>query len=75
MKYKKKSFRVSFFKDVKALVATIEALGNPFLEDSEDLLVLGTKEIAGAAMVTRLRQRPLEGMNVAPLLPSVSLIV
>ena len=42
-----RSFQVSFFKDVKSLVTTIEDFGNPFLEESEDLIVLDTKEIAG----------------------------
>ena len=51
-----RSFQVSFFKDVKSLVTTIEDFGNPFLEESEDLIVLDTKEIAGPASVTILRQ-------------------
>ena len=51
-----RSFQVSFFKDVKSLVAAMEDLGNPFLEESEDLIVLDTKEIAGPAAVTSLRQ-------------------
>ena len=51
-----RSFQVSFFNDVKSLVTTIEDFGNPFLEESEDLIVLDTKEIAGPASVTILRQ-------------------
>ena len=51
-----RSFQVSFFKDVKSLVTTIEDFGNPCLEESEDLIVLDTKEIAGPASVTILRQ-------------------
>ena len=51
-----RSFQVSFFKDVKSLVTTIEDFGNPFLEESEDLIVLDTKEIAAPASVTILRQ-------------------
>ncbi|KAL9954824.1 hypothetical protein ACROYT_G042404 [Oculina patagonica] len=51
-----RSYQVSFFKDVKSLVATIEDLGNPFLEESQDLIVLDTKEIAGSEAVTSLRQ-------------------
>ena len=50
-----RSFQVSFF-NVKSLVTTIEDFGNPFLEESEDLIVLDTKEIAGPASVTILRQ-------------------
>ena len=48
---------MSFFKDVKSLVTTIEDFGNHFLEESEDLIVLDTKEIAGPASFTILRQR------------------
>ena len=51
-----RSFQVSFFKDVKSLVTTIEDFGNHFLKESEDLTVLDTKEIAGPAAVTILRQ-------------------
>ena len=51
-----RSFQVSFFKDVKSLVTTIEDFGNHFLNESEDLTVLDTKEIAGPASVTILRQ-------------------
>jgi len=55
------SFQVSFTRDVKALVATMENLRNPFMEDSGDLLVLDTKEIAGPAAVTRMRQSETNG--------------
>lgn len=51
-----RSFQLSFFKDVKSLVIMIEDSGNPFLEESEVLIVLDTKEIAVAAAVTILRQ-------------------
>ena len=47
---------MSFFKDVKSLVTTIEDFGNHFLKESEDLTVLDTKEIAGPAAVTILLQ-------------------
>lgn len=47
---------MSFFKHVKSLVTTIENFGNPFLEESEDLIILDTKEIDGPASVTILRQ-------------------
>ena len=51
-----RSFQVSFFKDVKSLVTTIDDFGNPFLEESEDFIVLDTKEIAGPASFSILRQ-------------------
>ena len=37
--------QTSFLKEVKALVAVIEEMGNQFLEQSQDLLVLVTKDI------------------------------
>ncbi len=40
------SVQISFAKDVCSLVTVIEELGNPFEEESQDLLVLDTKEIA-----------------------------
>ena len=41
------SIQVSFQKDVLSLVSTFEEMGNPFEEDSKDLLVLDTKDIMG----------------------------
>ena len=38
----------AFGKDVQSLVATIEELGNGYLEESTDLIVLDTKEMASA---------------------------
>ena len=32
-----RSFRVAFFKDVASFVTVMEDLGNPFVEESEDL--------------------------------------
>ncbi len=40
------SIQAAFAKDVRSLVSAIEDLGNPFEEESTDLLVLDTKEIA-----------------------------
>jgi len=39
------SIQAAFAADVHSLVSTIEDLGNPFEEESTDLLVLHTKEI------------------------------
>ena len=47
--------QTSFTKDVRALVSVIEELGNPFEEESMDLVVLDTKEIAGPAAVETVR--------------------
>ena len=35
----------AFFADVKGLLSTISVMGNPFLDDSSDLLVLDTRDI------------------------------
>ena len=49
------SVHTSFTKDIRALVSVIEKLGNPFEEESMDLIVLDTNEIAGPAAVDTLR--------------------
>ena len=49
------SVQTSFTKDVRALVSVIEELGNPFEEESMDMIVLDTKEIAGPAAVETVR--------------------
>ena len=41
----------TFAKDVKALVATFEEMGNPFLEDNGDLLTLDTKIIMSEEVI------------------------
>lgn len=41
-----KSAQKSFLQKVESLVAVTKEMGNPFQEDSEDLLVLDTKDIA-----------------------------
>ena len=38
-------------KDVRSLVGVVEQLGNPFEEESQDVVKLDTKEIAGPAAV------------------------
>ena len=38
-------------KDVCSLVGVIEEMGNPFEEESQDLVILDTKNIAGPAAV------------------------
>ena len=44
--------QTSFARDVHSLVTVIEELGNPFKEESQDLLVFDTKEITDPAVVT-----------------------
>lgn len=50
-----RSFQVSFFKNVKSLAEAVEDLGNPFLEETCDLLTLDTKVIAEESAVSRMR--------------------
>ena len=38
-------------KDVRSLVGVIEEMGNPFEEESQDLVILDTEEMAGPAAV------------------------
>ena len=44
----------AFLRDVKALKASFDEYGNPFLESSTDLLVLDTRDIADKAVVDML---------------------
>ena len=45
----------TFHRDVTSLVCTIQGMGNPFMVDSEDLVVLDNKEILGSDAVVKLR--------------------
>ena len=45
------SVQASFVKDVHSLVGVLLEMGNPFEEDSQDLVKLDTKEIAGPSAV------------------------
>ena len=47
--------QTSFAKDVRALVSIFEELGNPFLENSSELLVLDTKKILDASVVKSIQ--------------------
>lgn len=68
------SFQESFLKDVKALVATMEELGNPFLEESEELIALDTRVIPGNEAVTNLRQIKAIGQEQSKSFTSECLI-
>ena len=50
------SVQRAFVKDVKSMVTVMEDFGNPFQEDSQDLLVIDTKEIASPTAVDALRR-------------------
>jgi len=47
-----KHVQKAFQRDVRSLVSTIEEMGNPFTEESSDLLTLDSKDIADAAGVS-----------------------
>ena len=53
----------TFARAVRSLVAAIEELGNPLEEDSQDLLVLDTKEIADPAVIETVRNAKQIGQD------------
>lgn len=52
-----------FSKDVYSLVSVIEELGNPFQEESMDLIVLHTKEIASPEAVKTVQNVHQNGLD------------
>ena len=50
------SVQTAFLKDVQSMIKVMEEFGNPFEEDSQDLLVLDTKEVAPPLAVDTLRR-------------------
>lgn len=50
------SVQATFAKDVKSLIAAFEELGNPFLEKSQDLLALETRDIKDTSVVEAVRK-------------------
>ena len=48
--------QTSLLKEVKSLVAVIEEMGNPFLEQSQDLLVLDTRDIVDQSVGESVRK-------------------
>lgn len=51
-----KHVQIAFQRDVKSLTAVIEEMGNPFTENSDDLLALDSRDIADSAVVNTIRQ-------------------
>ena len=49
------SVKSKFAQDVKALVEVIDEMGNPFFEESSDLLVLDSRNVADPAIVNSVR--------------------
>ena len=48
--------QATFQKQVKALCTTFVEMGNPFLEESEDLLVLDTRDIVDTSVAETVRK-------------------
>jgi len=48
--------QVEFMKDVRAMKAVIKLLGNPFMENSEDLMVLDTTDVMDVAITDTVRR-------------------
>ncbi len=46
----------AFARDVKSLTEVFEEMGNPFLEESEDLLVLDSRNIVHVAAIKEIEQ-------------------
>ena len=46
---------MSFFNQVKELSLVIDELGNPFIDESNDLLVLDTRDLADPSVVNTMR--------------------
>ena len=57
------SVQSAYAKDVRSLVSVIEDLGNPFQEESTDLLVLDSKEIADQSAVKCVRNAQRIGQD------------
>ena len=57
------SVQKAFFKDVQALISVLEEMGNPFTEDSTDLIVLDTKEIMPECVVQVIKTAKQKGQS------------
>ena len=51
-----KQCKKTFLKHVRSLTAVIEEMGNPFLEESQDLLVLDSKIIMSSSVADTVRK-------------------
>ena len=50
-----KGVQDAFVKEVKSLRATVEEMGNPFMESSEDLLVLDTHDTVDSSVTDTIK--------------------
>ena len=58
-----KSMQMTFFNQVKALSNVIEDMGNPFIDESDDLLVLDTRDLADPSVVNTMRNLKKTGQE------------
>ena len=56
-----KGLQISFAKEVKSLVSVIEEMGNPFAEESDDLLVLNSRDLADTEVIKTVQE--IEGLG------------
>ena len=64
----KQHIQSAFARDVQSLTEVFEEMGNPFLEDSEDLLVLDSRNIVHVAVMQLKRLNNLALTNMKPML-------
>ena len=57
------SVQKTFFKDVQALISVLQEMGNPFTEDSTELIVLGTQEIMSECVVQAIKTAKQKGQS------------
>ena len=53
--------QAAFMKDVRSLTAVFEEMRNPFLEESQDLMVLDTRDIMNTSVVETMRKAEMLG--------------
>ena len=63
-----KSTQVTFAQHMKSLSGVMEEMGNPFLEESKDLLRLDTRDIVDEAVVSSICQAAERGKEQFRLL-------
>ena len=57
------STQMAFFNQVKALRNVIEEMGNPFIDESNDLLVLDTRDLTDPSVVNDMRNLKKTGQE------------
>ena len=58
-----KSTQMTFLNQVKPLSNVIEDMGNPFIDESDDLLVLDTRDLADPSVVNTMRNLKKTGQE------------